>query len=113
MVKIAQFAVFGCPDLSILTIQATPGKSVPLVTPQYHAITHTTAPAVALRAANVSGNVGMSSIEQPSRFAGRVSMLPAAPAQAAGFVRPAPLLGCSEKSPRQARAESHEVDHRK
>jgi hypothetical protein len=26
-------------------------------------------------------------------------------------VRPAPLLGCSEKSPRQARADGLEVDH--
>jgi hypothetical protein len=32
---------------------------------------------------------------------------------AAGFVRPAPLLGCSEKSPRQgARAGLHQIDHR-
>src|SRR5260370_42026127 len=36
--------------------------------------------------------------------------LPATPAQ--GFVRLAPLLGCSEKSPRQgARAVRHGVDH--
>jgi len=33
--------------------------------------------------------------------------------QAAGFVRPAPLLGCLEKSPRQgARAGLHQIDHR-
>jgi hypothetical protein len=32
--------------------------------------------------------------------------------QAAGFVRPAPLLGCSEKSPRQqTRAGGMKVDH--
>jgi hypothetical protein len=37
--------------------------------------------------------------------------LPAAAARAAGFAQLAPLLGCSEKSPRQARADSFEVDH--
>jgi hypothetical protein len=33
--------------------------------------------------------------------------------EAAGFVRPASLLGCSEKSPRQLpRAGLHQIDHR-
>jgi len=76
----SQFAVFGCPDLPILTTQATPGKSGPLITP---AVPCDHAQDSAGRCDQGRQCLGQCKDVQHggmlSRFAWRLSMTPASP----------------------------------